>query len=140
MPTQTLDTNLLIDHFNRHRPLDGKSEKDAERWGRELIDDRDTKAILSPVEVEFLCGVVDEHEMRLREAFLRPFEVVDGHKTLPEDWKEARRVAKHPGYQPRSRDLGDCLLVAIASRLNLEIKTDDKGLKRQRGRTRQRRS
>ena len=104
-----------------------------------MIKDNDSKLILSPVEVEFLCGVVDEHEMRLREAFLRPFEVIDDHRTLPEDWKEARRLAKHPGYQPRSRDLGDCLLIAIAGRLHLEILTDDRGLKRQRGRTRQRR-
>jgi predicted nucleic acid-binding protein len=139
MPRQTLDTNILINHFNRHRPLDGKNEQDAESWAQVLIKDNDTKLILSPVEVEFLCGVVDEQEMRLREAFLRRFEVVDEHKTLPEDWQEARRVAKHPGYQPRSRDLGDCLLLGIANRLNLEIITDDKGLKRQRGRTRQRR-
>jgi predicted nucleic acid-binding protein len=139
MSKQTFDTNILINHFNRHRPLDGKSEKDAESWVQILTQDHDTKLILSPVEVEFLCGVVDEHEMRLREAFLRRFEVADDHRTLPEDWKEARRFAKHPGYQPRSRDLGDCLLLAIADRLNLRIITDDKGLKRQRGRTRQHR-
>jgi predicted nucleic acid-binding protein len=139
MARQTYDTNILITHFHRHRPLDGKNEKDAEGWARVLIEDNDSKLILSPVEVEFLCGVVDEHEMRLREAFLRPFEVVDQRRTLPEDWKEARRLAKHPGYQPRSRDLGDCLLLAIAGRLNLQIIADDRGLKRQRGRTRQRR-
>jgi predicted nucleic acid-binding protein len=139
MAKQTYDTNIFINHFNRHRPLDGKGEKDAEGWAQALISDNDTKLFVSPVEIEFLCGVIDEHEMRLREAFLSKFEVVDDHKTLPEDWKEARRLAKHPGYQPRSRDLGDCLLLAITARLNLGIITDDKGLKRQRGRTRQRR-
>ena len=86
MPTQTLDTNLLITHFNRHRPLGLAWVSGMRRGGLvELIDDQETTAILSPVEVEFLCGVVDEQEMRLREAFLRPFEVVDGHRTLPED-------------------------------------------------------
>src|SRR5438045_1938037 len=126
MPRRTFDTNILINHFNRHRPLDGKNEQGAERWARVLIKDNDTNVILAPVAVEFRCGVLAGHEMGLRGAFLLPFEVIDEDRTLPEDWKEARRLAKHPGYQPRARDLGDCLLLAIAGRLNLQIMTDDK--------------
>ncbi len=82
MPKFSLDTNVLISHFNQLRPLDGKWENEAEQWARSLTSNRETNAILSPVEVEFLCGVVNRHEMRLREAYLRAFEVVDDHKTL----------------------------------------------------------
>jgi predicted nucleic acid-binding protein len=139
MPKYTLDTNVLIAHFNELRPLDGKGEDEVEAWARSLTSDRGTNAILSPVEVEFLCGVVNQHELRLHEAYLRVFEVVDDRKTLPQDWQEARRLAKHAGYQARPRDLGDCLISAISDRLHLEILSDDKGLIRQRGRTRRRR-
>ncbi len=65
MPKFSLDTNVLISHFNQLRPLDGKGENEAEQWARSLTSNRETNAILSPVEVEFLCGVVNRHEMRL---------------------------------------------------------------------------
>ena len=139
MPKRVFDANILISHFQQLRPLDGKGERDAEDWARTLITSRNGDAILSPVEVEFLCGVVNQHEMRLREAYLRAFKVVDDHKTLAHDWDEARRLAKHAGFQAEPRELGDCLISAISDRLNLELVTEDRGLIRQRGRTRHRR-
>jgi predicted nucleic acid-binding protein len=139
VPKRVLDTNILLAHFHRLRPLDGKREAEAENWARTLIEDKQSDAIVSPVEVEFLCGVLNEHERRLRECYLRPFRVIDDHKTLPQDWQEAKRLAKHPGFRASPRDLGDCLITAISDRLKHEVITDDKGLVRQRGRTRQRR-
>ncbi|MBX6313108.1 MAG: type II toxin-antitoxin system VapC family toxin [Isosphaeraceae bacterium] len=139
MPKRVLDTNILITHFHLLRPLDGKGPGEAEDWARALIRDKASDAIVSPVEVEFLCGVLDEHERELREAYLRPFKVIDEHRTLPQDWQEARRLAKHPGFQASPRDLGDCLIVAIAERLKHVVVTLDKGLLRQQGRARQRR-
>lgn len=139
MPKRVLDTNILIAHFHRLGPLDGKGPDEAEGWARGLIRDKETSAIVSPVVVEFLCGVLDERERELREGYLKAFEVIDEGKTLPQDWREARRLAKHPGFRPRSRDLGDCLILAICDRLKHEVVTDDKGLRRQHGRTRQRR-
>jgi predicted nucleic acid-binding protein len=139
MPKRVFDTNILISHFHQLRPLEGKGEREAEEWARSLISSRNGNAIVSPVEVEFLCGVVNQHEIRLREAYLRTFKVVDDHKTIPQDWDEARRLAKHAGFHAEPRDLGDCLISAISDRLNLELVTGDKGLIRQRGRTRRRR-
>lgn len=136
---RVLDTNILIEHFQTMRPLDGKGADDALACAKQLIKDRDSDAIVSPVEVEFLCGVLNQPEMRLREAFLHAFRVIDDRKTLPQDWHEARRLAKHPGFHARPRDLGDCLIVAIAERLHHEIASFDKGVYEQRGRTRQRR-
>ncbi len=140
MPKRVLDTNILITHFQQLRPLNDKGTGDAEEWARRLIKDKEADAIVSPIEVEFLCGVLNEHERRLRESYLRPFRVIDDRRTLPQDWQEARRVAKHPGFHTGPRDLGDCLITAISDRLNHEVITDDKGLLRQRGRTRQRRT
>jgi hypothetical protein len=139
MPKRVLDTNILFNHFQRLRPLEGRGTEDAEAWARDLISNKGTDAIVSPVEVGFLCGVIGQHEMRLREAYLLPFKIIDEHRTLPQDWQEARRLAKHPGYQPRSRDLGDCLVLAISDRLHHEVDSGDLGLRRQQGRTRQRR-
>jgi len=105
-----------------------------------LIKDKETDAILSPIEIEFLVGVVDRHEMELAEAFLGEFHIIDGHNTLPQDWEEARRVARHIGYHATPRDLGDCLIIAICERLRYDPPfSKDRGLQRQHGRTRQRR-
>ena len=136
---RVLDTNILIAHFLALRPLAGKGASDAVSSARRLIEDRGTDEIVSPVEVEFLCGVLERHEMRLREAFLSVFKVIDEHSTIPKDWSEAARYAKHPGFHASPRDLGDCLVSAIADRLGREVISDDKGLHRQRGRTRQKR-
>lgn len=135
MPKRLFDTNILIADFHQIRPFAGKTPGDAEERAKRLIKDREADAILSPVVVEFLCGVLDQHERLLREGYLRPFRVVDELRTLPQDWKEAQRIAKHPGFKPRPRDLGDCLIIAVAGRIHYEVLTYDRGLRRQQGRT-----
>jgi predicted nucleic acid-binding protein len=111
----------------------------ARDWARKLIDNKGSDAILSPIVIEFLCGVVDRHEMSLAEAYLESFNVIDASRILVQDWDEARAIAKHIGPQSRPRGLGDCLIIALIRRLKYEIDTHDKGLHQQRGRTRQRR-
>jgi predicted nucleic acid-binding protein len=140
MPKRVLDTNILMAHFHKLRPLDGKSPAASAEWAGRLMQDKESDAIVSPVVVEFLCGVLNQDERMLREGFLKAFRVIDGYRTLPEDWAEALRIAKHPGFHATPRDLGDCLITAISSRLRHEVLTDDKGLIQQRGRTRQRRA
>ncbi len=155
MPKRILDTNILIAHFKGLKPLAERGPSDAEDWARVLIQDKGTNAIVSPVEIEILVGVQDPHELELTEAFLRPFAIIDERRVLPEDWEEARRIAKRVvrydrevprrhRRRPRernpkteSRDFGDCLITAIASRLNCEVITDDQGLHRQAGRASQ---
>jgi len=139
MGKRCLDTNVLIDHFNRLRSLGHKTVSDAEEWARSLILVRSTNVILSPMVIEFLCGILDQDEVVLREAYLKPFLVLDRQKITAGDWREAQRIAKHVGAHAKRRSLGDCLITAIADRLKLEIVSEDQGLKRQRGRTRQKR-
>jgi predicted nucleic acid-binding protein len=125
---------------------------DAEQLARRLIEIYDTKAIVSPVEIEVLAGVRDPHELKLTEVFLGQFEIIDQRHIPPQDWEQARRIAKRVLRYDRDvsrrdrkrrrqanpktelRQLGDCLITAIANRLHYEPITDDKGMKRQAGR------
>jgi predicted nucleic acid-binding protein len=44
---------------------------------------------------------------------------------LPEDWQEAIRIASRVPRSPAPRQLGDCLIRAIAHRLKYEVFTSD---------------
>jgi predicted nucleic acid-binding protein len=141
MVRRVLDTNVLIEDFRGLQPYAEKKTQQARTRAQALIHDKNTKAILSPIEIEFLGGICDRHEMELAEAYLAEFQVIDEHKTLPQDWEEARRVAKHIGHNTGPRQLGDCLIIAICNRLRYELPiSKDRGLRRQLGRTRHRRS
>jgi predicted nucleic acid-binding protein len=135
MPGRVLDTGWLIEYFGKLKPLAGKTPGDAESWADRLIQDRGTKEIVSPVEVEFLCVPMSPEETRLREAFLGRFRVIDDHTTLPADWEEARRLAKHVRFHDRPRKRGDCLIRAIAERKHREVDSRDQDFPRQHGRT-----
>jgi|SRR5271157_427892 len=125
---------------------------DVEQLACKLIEIYDTKAIVSPVEIEVLAGVRDPHEFELTEVFLEQFEIIDQRHIPPQDWEQARRIAKRVLRYDRDvsgrhrkrrrqanpktelRQLGDCLITAIANRLHYEPITDDKGMERQAGR------
>jgi predicted nucleic acid-binding protein len=152
MPKRLLDSTLLIAHFQRFSPLAQKGPEDARNWANRLIDNKGTNAIVSPVVIELLAGVRDSHELALTEAFLEKFEVVDERRIPPQDWEQAgifaKRVVKYDREVPRgsrrrdreqnpktrARDLGDCLIMAIALRLNYVVLSHDRGIPRQAGR------
>jgi predicted nucleic acid-binding protein len=126
-----LDTSVLIRHWRARRT--GKSwaqvkDTDAEAWASLLIEIEDTNAIVTPVRIEFLCGVRDQWELGLARAYLKPFHSIDKGKTLVADWREAQRLAERAPRNGRPRDLGDCLIKAIASRLNHQVRTFDAGM------------
>ncbi len=153
MPKHLLDSTLLITHFKRISPLAEKGPEDARNWAKQLIENKGTNAIVSPVVIEMLAGVRDSHELSLTEAFLDEFDIVDERKIPPQDWELAgiiaKRVVKYDRQVPRrsrrrdreqnprtqARDLGDCLITAIALRLNYAVLTEDRGVPRQAGRT-----
>jgi predicted nucleic acid-binding protein len=130
---QILDTSILIRHWQlcrTGRSIDRISESDAEGWARDLIKIEDSNAIVTPVLLEFLCGVRDKREMILVRAFLSAFRCLDSGRTLVSDWREARRLAERVPANGRPRDLGDCLIKAIANRLNCGVRTSDAGMPR----------
>jgi predicted nucleic acid-binding protein len=132
MKRQILDTSVLIHHWRRRRAasIGLSSVRDARRWARELIQIEETDAIVSPVAIEVLCGVRDARELRLALAFLDGFRLADGGKVIPEDWDEARRLAVRVPSDGRPRQLGDCLIRAIANRLRLRVRSFDAGMPR----------
>ena len=138
MPKRILDTNRLINQFRLLQPYSSRKAADAIRCAKELIELFGTNAIVSPIEIEVLAGVNNAQEMELTLVFLEQFQIVDDRRILPEDWMEARRIAKHIGPASKPRDLGDCLIDAIARRLKYDFSTTDREMKRQSGRTRQR--
>jgi hypothetical protein len=132
MPKRVLDTNKLINHWKRYRPGGEKTEAGAEEWGKKLVHIEQTDSILTPVELEMLGGDLNERDRRLTRAYLKPFHVIDKGRILKEDWDEARRLIERIPNRPdpRSRGLVDCLIRAIASRLNHEVLSEDKGMPR----------
>ena len=90
---------------------------------RNLIEIENTKWILSPIRIEFLCGVRDSDELKLYCAYLEQFEVLDERRIPSRDWSEAERLAQWVKEGGRARKLGDCLIQAIAKRLHAEVTT-----------------
>jgi len=62
--------------------------------------------------------------VKLFTAFLESFEVLD-KDVKPQDWTEAQRWAERIRRTGGNRKLGDCLIQAIAKRLNAEVVTKD---------------
>ena len=56
---------------------------------RQLIEIEQSDATVTPVLLEFLCGIGDKREMILARAFLKLFKAIDNRRTLQGDWQEA---------------------------------------------------
>jgi predicted nucleic acid-binding protein len=119
-----LDTNVLINHL-RLLPADKRKPDGARKWALQLIAAHNTKLIGSPVRIEFLAGALSGDQLKLYLAYIEEFEVVDENRIPHQDWEEAERIAKRIKPKGRRRKLGDCLLQAIALRLNCDIVTAD---------------
>jgi predicted nucleic acid-binding protein len=124
MSKRILDTEVLISHYNKMTK--SKSVEAVKAHARQLIDIQETKWILSPSRIEFLCGSLSSNELKLYSAYLEPFEVLDEQNIPSQDWSEAERRAQWVKESGRRRKLGDCLIQAIAKRLNAEIVTSDR--------------
>jgi predicted nucleic acid-binding protein len=127
-----LDTSLLIAHWHRCRSRAGKDVKpqQAVAWAEELIELWESNAIVTPIHVEMVAGVKSQAELHLTQAYLSRFECVDEGRILPQDWKLAIDLAQRVPRDRKPRQLGDCLIRAIARRLHYEVKTLDQGFPR----------
>ena len=115
-----LDTGALISYWRKcSARLATKTENDARTWADDLIEFLGTDAIVSPVYIEMIAGTSNDHELLLTRAFLSRFRNIDNWRVLPEDWLEARRIAERIPRNGKPRQLGDCLVRAIANRLRV---------------------
>lgn len=125
MAKRILDTQVLINHWHRFDSRIKRTPSKLREHARELIEMEDTNLILSPVLIEFLCGAGSSQECELFNAYLKPFEVLDDGKVPRQDWEEAKRLAQW-SRGSRKRKLGDCLIEAIARRLNADVVSRDR--------------
>lgn len=130
MPPIVLDTSVSISFWRQQRAKNAKqklTEKDARTWARKLIQ-LQNDAIVSPVAIEFLSGSRNRDELRLFRAFIGEFNVIDRGAIPATDWEKARQQAERVPRDGRPRQLGDCLIRAIATRLHHEVFSLDAGI------------
>ncbi|HUT10885.1 MAG TPA: PIN domain-containing protein [Thermoguttaceae bacterium] len=127
MRKTVFDTSVLIRHWIHcgGRSPKNKTLADAESWGRSLVEAHDSNAVLTPVYIEFVAGARSTAELRLAEAYLEQFEIIDNRSILKQDWEEAERLARRVPRSGKPRQLVDCLVRAIANRLNRDVFTLD---------------
>ncbi len=66
-----LDTCYLIGHWRQSRgrlPMEDVTVNMVASWAKRLIDIHETDAIVTPVALEMLCGVMSKHELDLTRA------------------------------------------------------------------------
>lgn len=121
------DTSYLIDHWIRRsrRAVERWKKTDVRSWANELCDLYETDAIVTPVRIKFICGATSVLELDLSLAFLAEFKVIDDGSILTDDWVEAERIAKRVPRRPKPRQMGDCLIRAIANRLRFDVLSSD---------------
>ena len=78
MATRILDTSVLICHYDRMTR--SKTVESVKAHARHLIAIENTKWVLSPIRIEFLCGALSSDEFKLFSSYLEPFEVLDKRK------------------------------------------------------------
>ena len=128
MAKRILDTNVLLNHWHRFDKRKPRTPGDFKAHAEELIEFEGTNLILSPVLIEILVGARTSRELEFYKAYLEPFEVLDKGNIPRQDWDAAKRIAQWI-RTGRQRKLGDCLIEAIARRLNADIVSSDPDFK-----------
>ena len=108
------------------------TEETLRNWGIELIEMHATNWICTPVAIEVLAGTRNQRELALHRAYLSAFAIIDDGRIPPADWQKARQLAQRvpDDRHAKARDLGDCLIRAIAERLHCEVLASDKWYRR----------
>jgi predicted nucleic acid-binding protein len=128
MPRKILDTSVLVRHW---RMRCAGSRKDvslemATRWGQELCVMYPPAFVVSPVIIEFVAGAREGTELRLFRTFMDPIPSLDQGIIPPTDWVLARKLAERIPKSGKPRQLGDCIISAIARRSRCDVITFDK--------------
>jgi predicted nucleic acid-binding protein len=95
-----------------------------------LIASWDINCIVTPVYIECVAGAQTGSELKLMRSFLAKFTVIDGWSIVNNDWLEALKLAERIPSDGKRRHLGDCLVKAIANRINYDVLTIDRRMAR----------
>jgi predicted nucleic acid-binding protein len=121
MAKRIIDTSYLISHWKAFPDPTGRTTENMRLWAEKFIAQYGTSLIVSPVYLEMVAGVTSSDELKLTHAYLDPFVIVDAGNIPKADWEEARRIAQRVAPNGGKRQLGDCLVRAIANRLNCDV-------------------
>ena len=126
MARSVLDTSYLIQWWRKKNSATRKvTERMIVKWANELQAMHETNAIVTPVVIEFIAGAQSRQESQHFEIYLDQFDIVDRGQITADDWKKARQFAKRIPRNGKPRQLGDCLISAIAQRLHHDVLTLD---------------
>jgi hypothetical protein len=128
MARRVLDSNVLINHWGfcrKRRQYEDIAADEAREWARQLIALYSTNAIVTPIYIEYLVGQPTALAVKLAEAYLDEFTVIDQGKIIDQDWDDAIRIARRIPPKGNLRQLGDCLIRAICNRLRYEVVSTD---------------
>lgn len=135
MKRRALDTNRLIRIWQGKLPHPGRfgtvsSSATAVEAARRWLEVNPNDVLVTPVRLEFLGGTRDKDELTWADAFLGEFELVDGGDVIPQDWREAERLARRVRPGGRSRGALDCIILAVCTRLHIDLHSNDTGMPR----------
>ena len=130
-----LDASVLVRFWNKHcqpllqsktisiggAPLRSTVVDKAKQLIQEYSPEGRTAVIVTPVAVEFLAGFSRKEDVELGELFLSHLLCIDQRQITATDWQETLRLAKRVPRDGRRRQLGDCLIRALANRLGAEV-------------------
>jgi predicted nucleic acid-binding protein len=126
MADRIFDTSYLINHWKTFPKMTQRTLENMRSWSEKLIEQYGSRRIVTPVYVEMVAGVTSSDELKLTQAYLAPFEIIDEGRIPKGDWDNAKNMAQRVAKNGGKRQLGDCLVRAIAKRLNCEVLTPDK--------------
>jgi hypothetical protein len=95
-------------------------------WAQDLIRLSGMDGILTPIRIEFLCGVHSKRRYELSSVYLSEFRVYDEGKISKADWAAAERHASRVPRDGSRRQLADYLIRVIADRLHCDVLTSDR--------------
>jgi predicted nucleic acid-binding protein len=129
MSRSLLDTSVLVSYWHRHKSKlkSPVTTSIAQSWGQALRDFYSPSVLATPIVIEFLAGSHRKEELDLYRAFLHPFEIIDRGEISADDWKMAKRLAERIPRDGKPRQLGDCIIAAIADRFNCDLESFDLG-------------
>lgn len=125
MPRRVADSSYLISFWRSNNLGQLRDENAVREKAREFQALYRCEHVLTPVVIEMLAGVMSNKELKYTRAFLDEFEVADKGKVTELDWKNAKVLAERFGAVRKPRQLGDCLIKAIADRIGYDVDSGD---------------
>jgi hypothetical protein len=81
MPKRLLDSNVLINHYRAYPRGRARTPETMRKWAEALVGLRGTRFIATPVYIEVVGGAQSPLDLRMVQAFLTAFHIIDERTT-----------------------------------------------------------